>query len=118
VAPQRIPDYLALVGDSADGYPGIQGIGPKGAASLIARYGPIEDFPQEALGGQRDLALLFKDLATLRTDASLFDDIEEMRWRGPTDRFAGWTERLGTPKLLARAHAAVRAAPQPVLTSK
>ncbi len=109
VAPQRIPDYLALVGDAADGYPGIQGIGPKGAASLIARYGPIEDFPQDALGGRRDLALLFKDLATLRTDGPVGGEIENLQWHGPTDRFTGWTERLGAPKLLARARAAIEA---------
>src|SRR3979490_585976 len=64
VAPALIPDYLALVGDSADGYPGIAGIGPKGAASLIARYGRIEDFPAHILGERRELALLFKTLAT------------------------------------------------------
>src|ERR1700743_3000846 len=67
VGPELIPDYLALVGDSADGYPGIDGIGPKGAASLLNRYGRIEDFPPQALGERRDLALLFKKLATLRT---------------------------------------------------
>lgn len=103
VDPQRIPDYLALVGDSADGYPGIEGIGPKGAAGLIARHGPIESFPQGALGERRELALLFKTLATLRTDAPIFANVEEIRWRGPTYRFADWTERLGAPKLLARA---------------
>ena len=106
VAPQRIPDYLALVGDSADGYPGIAGIGPKGAAALIARYGPIEDFPREALGERRNLALLFKDLATLRAHAPIRAQIEDILWRGPTGHFAGWTERLGAPKLLARAQAA------------
>ena len=106
VDPQRIPDYLALVGDSADGYPGIPGIGPKGAAALIARHGPIEEFPPQALGEQRELALLFKNLATLRTQASLFGQVEEIRWHGPTTQFAGWTERLGAPKLLARAQAA------------
>ena len=106
VDPQRIPDYLALVGDSADGYPGIAGIGSKGAASLIARYGPIEDFPPEALGERRDLALLFKDLATLRTHAPIHAEREEIRWRGPTDLFAQWVERLQAPKLLARARAA------------
>lgn len=108
VAPERIPDYLALVGDSADGYPGIDGIGPKGAASLITRYGPIEEFPEGTLGERRDLALLFKKLATLRTDAPLFAQVDDIRWPGPTDRFAQWTERLGTPKLLARAQAAAR----------
>ena len=107
VDPWRIPDYLALVGDSADGYPGIDGIGPKGAAALIARHGPIEDFPQNALGERRDLALLFKTLATLRTDAPIFAGVEEIRWRGPGSQFAGWTERLGAPKLLTRARAAV-----------
>ncbi len=107
VDPPRIPDYLALVGDSADGYPGIAGIGPKRAAALIASYGPIEDFPQEVLGERRELALLFKNLATLRTDAHLLAQVDEIRWRGPTDRFAEWTERLGAPKLLARAQGAI-----------
>ena len=106
VEPQRIPDYLALVGDSADGYPGIEGIGSKGAASLIGRYGPIEDFPREVLGERRDLALLFKDLATLRTHAPIRAELEEIRWRGPTDRLADWAQRLAAPKLLARARAA------------
>jgi 5'-3' exonuclease len=109
VAPPRIADYLALVGDSADGYPGIDGIGPKGAAALIARYGPIEEFPREVLGERRSLALLFKKLATLRTDAPIFEAAEQIRWRGPTAGFAGWTERLGAPKLLARAEAAAEA---------
>ncbi|HEV2443996.1 MAG TPA: 5'-3' exonuclease H3TH domain-containing protein [Steroidobacteraceae bacterium] len=106
VDPQRIPDYLALVGDSADGYPGIDGIGPKGAAALIAKHGPIEDFPPSVLGERRDLALLFKDLATLRTDAAICAGVEDMRWRGPTSGFADWTERLAAPKLLERARAA------------
>lgn len=108
VIPQRIPDYLALVGDSADGYPGIDGIGAKGAAALIARYGPIEDFPQAALGERRELALLFKRLATLRTDAPLYAEVEDIRWRGPTSAFPQWTQRLNAPTLLARAQAAVR----------
>lgn len=103
VGPERIPDYLALVGDSADGYPGIAGIGPKGAAALIARYGPIEDFPMTALGGRRDLALLFKNLATLRTDAALFGKLDDLRWGGPTVDFRRWTGRLGAPRLLSRA---------------
>jgi 5'-3' exonuclease len=107
VTPQRIPDYLALVGDSADGYPGIAGIGPKRAAALIASHGPIEDFPEEVLGERRDLALLFKDLATLRTHAPIAAQVEEIRWRGPTERFAQWTEQLGAPKLLERARAVV-----------
>ena len=102
VLPELIPDYLALVGDSADGYPGIAGIGPKGAASLISRYGRIEDFPPEALGERRELALLFKKLAMLRTDAPLFADVDELRWRGPTKGFTHFQERLGDPRLLAR----------------
>ena len=108
VDPERIPDFLALVGDSADGYPGISGIGAVGAARLVNRYGPIESFPPEALKGERELALLFKDLATLRTDAALFTDVDELRWRGPTPAFARWTERLADPKLLERAQAAAR----------
>jgi 5'-3' exonuclease len=106
VVPALIPDYLALVGDSADGYPGISGIGPKGAVSLIERYGKIEDFPPQILGERHALALLFKQLATLRTDAPLFTDVDELRWRGPTDSFAACAERLGDPRLLARAQKA------------
>ncbi|HWC64693.1 MAG TPA: 5'-3' exonuclease H3TH domain-containing protein, partial [Thermoanaerobaculia bacterium] len=79
VSPALVPDYLALVGDAADGYPGIGGIGAVGAARLLSRYGPIEDFPPEVLGGKRERALLFKDLATLRTDAPVFADVEELR---------------------------------------
>ncbi|HME38284.1 MAG TPA: 5'-3' exonuclease H3TH domain-containing protein [Steroidobacteraceae bacterium] len=110
VMPALIPDYLALVGDSADGYPGIPGIGPKGAASLITRYGRIEDFPAEVLlGERRDLALLFKQLATLRTDAPLFSDVDELRWHGPTERFSACAERYGDPRLLARANKAAAA---------
>jgi 5'-3' exonuclease len=111
VMPALIPDYLALVGDSADGYPGIPGIGPKGAASLITRYGRIEDFPAQVLGERRDLALLFKTLATLRTDAALFADVDELRWHGPTKGFSACAERYGDPRLLARANKAATAAP-------
>jgi 5'-3' exonuclease len=101
VPPERIPDYLALVGDAADGYPGIPGIGPKTAARLIERYGPLEAFPADGTI-DRELALLFKRLATLRTDAPLFTDIEALRWRGPTPGFAAWAEKIGDPKLLPR----------------
>src|SRR5262249_47729726 len=87
VSPERIPDYLALVGDSADGYPGIPGIGAVSARGLIRRHGPLEDFPEGVLGSRRDLALLFKDLATLRVDAPLFDRVEELRWAGPQPGF-------------------------------
>ena len=79
VEPALIADYLALVGDSADGYPGISGIGAKSAASLLNRYGPIEDFPANTLKDQRELALLFKKLATLRTDAPLFANVDELK---------------------------------------
>ena len=102
VAPERIPDYLALVGDSSDGYPGIPGIGPKTAARLIERYGRIEDFPDDVLSSRRADALLFKRLATLRTDAPLFDNVEALRWKGPTPAFAEMAERIGDPRLLAR----------------
>jgi 5'-3' exonuclease len=106
VIPELIPDYLALVGDSADGYPGIDGIGPKGAASLLSRYGPIESFPEQILGERRKLALLFKKLATLKADAPLFADVKELKWRGPTERFPGLTAQLGE-RLIARADKAV-----------
>src|SRR6476661_6418009 len=102
VDPPLIPDLLALVGDSADGYPGIPGIGAKTAAQLLNRYGQIENFPSNVLGEQRDLALLFKNLATLRTDAPLFKKVETLRWRGATPAFAAWTDRMKAPRLLER----------------
>jgi 5'-3' exonuclease len=109
VAPELIPDYLALVGDSADGYPGLPGIGAVTAARLINRHGRIEDFPPEVLGGKnRDLALLFKDLATLRTNAPLFGDVDELRWRGPTDVLPAFAERAGAERLVARSRSAQR----------
>ena len=101
VPPELIPDYLALVGDSADGYPGLDGIGPKGASSLLLRYGRIEHFPDEILGKRRELALLFKQLATLKTDAPLFSRVSELKWEGPIMTFAEWSERLGD-KVIAR----------------
>lgn len=106
VDPALIPDWLALVGDTADGYPGIDGIGKAGAARLVNRHGPIENFPDTVLGEQRELALLFKKLATLRTDAKLFADVDQLRWRGPPDTFAKMVERLGDARLLARARKA------------
>jgi 5'-3' exonuclease len=106
VEPTLIPDFLALVGDSADGYPGIAGIGPVSAGRLLNKYGIIENLPALALGDKRELALLFKQLATLRTEAPLFRNIDELRWRGPTDSFAACVERLGDARLLPRSVAA------------
>ena len=105
VAPEFIADYLALVGDSADGYPGISGWGPKTAASLIARYGHLEQFPSEALGANREHALLFKDLATLRTDAPLFKKVEELRWKGPLPGFPALAEMFGDVRLAEKLEA-------------
>ncbi|KQT07571.1 5'-3' exonuclease [Ramlibacter sp. Leaf400] len=102
VAPALIPDFLALVGDAADGYPGITGIGAVGAARLLNRHGPIESFPPSLLGDQLEAALLFKRLATLDATAKLFRDVDELRWKGPTPKFAAWTERIGAPQLLQR----------------
>lgn len=102
VNPELIPDYLALVGDAADGYPGIPGIGKTTAARLIELHGPIESFPDTVLGDKRELALLFKDLATLRTNAPLFVDVDEIRWKEPTAGFPAMVERLGDPRLLDR----------------
>ena len=103
VEPARIPDFLALVGDTADGYPGIQGIGRVGAARLVEKYGAIEQFPPTVLGEKQAEALLFKKLATLRTDAPLFKDVEDLRWRGPTGAFAEIATQFGAPKLIDRA---------------
>ena len=110
VEPALIPDYLALVGDAADGYPGIEGIGAVGAARLLNRHGAIEAFPPAVLGDRLPQALLFKQLATLRTDAPLFERAEALRWRGPTAGFAAWTERASAPRLLERCLKASRAA--------
>ena len=107
VAPEHIPDYLALVGDSADGYPGLPGIGAVTAARLINKHGPLESFPPDVLGSNRELALLFKDLATLRANAPLFRDVDELHWRGPTDALVPFAERIGAPRLVARSQAAL-----------
>ncbi|HZM43750.1 MAG TPA: 5'-3' exonuclease H3TH domain-containing protein [Burkholderiales bacterium] len=104
VEPALIPDLLALTGDAADGYPGIAGIGAVTAARLLNRHGAIESFPPEVLADERrNMALLFKKLATLRTDARLFRDVDELEWRGPTEAFASWTKRIEAPRLLERA---------------
>src|SRR5499427_6801768 len=103
VTPELIPDYLALVGDSADGYPGIKGLGAVTAAQLLNKHGSIEKFPPNLLGDRRDLALLFKQLATLRTDAPLFRKVDELGWQGATTEFESWTKRMEAPRLLERA---------------
>jgi 5'-3' exonuclease len=112
VPPELIPDLLALIGDASDGYPGIPGVGGKTAARLLLKHGPIESFPPEVLGERGELALLFKRLATLRADAPLFEDVEELRWRGPTEAFAAWTERMQDARLLERSVKARPSDPQ------
>jgi 5'-3' exonuclease len=125
VKPSSIPDYLGLVGDSSDGFPGLQGWGPKSAATLLAAYGRIEDIPDSArewevpprgadglaatLRANRDLALLFKDIATLRCDAPLFSSVDDLRWTGPTETFGDVAEGLGAPELADRAARAAQA---------
>ncbi len=111
VPPALIPDFLALVGDAADGYPGIAGIGKVGAARLLDRHGPIERFPDEVLGERRRKALLFKRLATLVADAPVLQRGEELRWRGPRPAFAAVAERLGDARLEPRARAALTPGP-------
>ena len=105
VTPAHIPDYLALVGDAADGYPGIAGIGAKTAARLVQRHGPIEQFPPEVLGDNVGPALLFKQLATLRSDEPLFTDVDSLRWLGPTSSFDAVAARLGGERLVTRVRA-------------
>jgi 5'-3' exonuclease len=102
VGPELVADYLALVGDAQDGYPGIRGIGPSTAAALLNKHGPIESFPPSVLADNRDQALLFKNLATLRTDAPLFANVDELEWKGPTPAFAGWPERMDDKRIQAR----------------
>jgi 5'-3' exonuclease len=110
VPPDSIPDYLALVGDAADGYPGLAGWGAKSSAAVLAKFGHIESIPADAgdwsvnvanagtlahtLSQERDRALLFRTLATLRTDIPLFDDVEQLRWDGPTPAFAAFGARF------------------------
>ena len=108
VEPQLIPDFLALVGDPQDGYPGIDGVGRVTAARLLNQYGEIERFPASVLGSGRERALLFKRLATLRTDAPVFDTVDELEWKGPTDDLLAWAERMGATGLVERSRRAVR----------
>ncbi len=110
VPPSSIPDYLALVGDAADGYPGLAGWGAKSAAAVLARFGHLEQIPDDwrtwsvnatsparlsrTLADNRDQALLFRHLATLRTDVEVFDSVEDLRWKGPTPQFKALAARL------------------------
>lgn len=112
VRPMSIPDYLALVGDAADGYPGLPGWGAKSTAAVLARFGHLESIPSNprewaanvanpqalarTLINERDRALLFRDLATLRTDIHLFDSVDALRWNGPTRTFAALAAELDT----------------------
>ncbi len=102
VDPAYIADYLALVGDASDGYPGIAGIGAKTAARLITQHGHIEQFPGSVIGENRERALLFKHLATLRTDAPLFDNVDRMRWAGATPSFGSVAAKVGNTRLAER----------------
>jgi 5'-3' exonuclease len=106
VNPVRIPDFLALVGDTADGYPGLDGIGKATAAKLVNKYGAIETFPPDILGEQQEPALKFKVLATLKADLPLFANVDELRWTGPTPKFAAWANAAGAGKLLERSQKA------------
>jgi 5'-3' exonuclease len=125
VPPTSIPDYLALVGDSADGYPGLPGWGAKSTAAVLARYGHLEAIPDAAgqwevtvrggpalaagLAEHRAEAYLFRDLATLRIDPELLHDVDELRWTGPTAAFDDVAARLEAPRLAQRAHVLARA---------
>jgi 5'-3' exonuclease len=121
VMPESIPDWLALVGDSSDGFPGLAGWGKVAASTVLARYRHLDDIPPEArhwevavrgrdrlaatLAGERDLALLFRDLATLRAEAPVLAAVEDLRWQGPAPELAGVAERIRAPGLVARVEA-------------
>jgi len=120
VDPESIPDYLGLVGDSADGFPGVPGWGAKSAGTVLGVYKTLEKIPQdrawrmkvrgaarltESLTDHWNDALLFRELARLRTDHPVFDTVEDLRWRGPRKEFAVWAEQAGTPGLARRAAA-------------
>lgn len=103
VPPALIPDYLALVGDSSDGYPGVRGWGPKTAVSVLTAYGSLDNIPPERLGDQRELAFLFRELARLRTDIPLFESIDALEWNGVQPEFAALTARFDRAKTAPRA---------------
>jgi 5'-3' exonuclease len=107
VPPASIADYLALVGDSADGYPGIRGFGAKTAADVIGRFHHIEEMPDSVLKGDREQALLFKKLATLVTEAPLFESVDELAWQGPRDDFMEYADKMQDRRVVERAQRAV-----------
>src|SRR5579863_5333560 len=123
VKPQSIPDYLAVVGDSADGFPGVQGWGEKSAALVLSRYPRLEDIPKDwrewhpsigsarrlsaSLFGSWDDALLFRTLATLRIDVPVFDTVDDLRWKGPHANFEAQCRAMGSADLFDRASAAM-----------
>ena len=118
VKPESIPDYLAVVGDSADGFPGMAGWGAKSAASVLSKYPHLEDIPKdwrewhssirkarplsESLFGAWDAALLFRTLATLRLDVQVLDTVDDLRWKGPSPSFEEYSRRMRAPDLLRR----------------
>ena len=126
VRPESIPDYLAVLGDSADGFPGIPGWGAKAASATLSQYGHLESIPRDwrawhpSIGSARRLAaslfdnweaaLLFRKLATLRLDVPVFESVEELRWKGPRPGFAELCRAMGAPDLAARATAAATSA--------
>jgi 5'-3' exonuclease len=124
VPPPSIPDYLALVGDTADGYPGLPGWGAKSTAAVLAKFGHIESIPEDwrewrvnaasasalahTLSSERDLALIFRTLATLRTDIELFDNVDNLQWHGPLPGFDTLEARLGAAITAAKPNAGTR----------
>ena len=133
VSPASIPDYLALVGDAADGYPGLKGWGAKSSAAVLAKFAHLESIPTDwrewrvnvanagaladTLSDERDRALLFRMLATLRTDIALFDDVDELRWNGPTPAFTALAVRLDAALTETRRPMARRSRSAPILRS-
>jgi 5'-3' exonuclease len=127
VAPESIPDYLALVGDSADGFPGVPGWGAKSAAALLARYGHLDAIPADptewdvtvrgaarlaaALVEHQEHALLFRRLATLDAEVPTIDSVDDLRWTGPTEAFAAVARHVDAPRLLDRAQRAATLGP-------
>jgi 5'-3' exonuclease len=133
VSPASIPDYLALVGDTADGYPGLKGWGAKSSAAVLAKFTHFESIPTDwrewhvnvanasaladTLSREQEQALLFRTLATLRTDINLFDDVDELRWNGPTPAFTDLATRLDAALTETRQSMARRSKSAPILRS-